>query len=93
MFNDYGWGGYLIYALPERKVFVDGRNDFYGEELLDEFATVNTPKPGWDAVLAKYHVGWTILPTGHPLNTILSLRTDWKQVYADDVCVIYTRKP
>jgi len=32
MFNDYGWGGYFILALPERRVFVDGRNDFYGPE-------------------------------------------------------------
>ena len=25
IFSDYNWGGYLIWKLPERKVFVDGR--------------------------------------------------------------------
>jgi hypothetical protein len=25
LFSDYGWGGYLIWKLPERKVFIDGR--------------------------------------------------------------------
>lgn len=93
MFNDYGWGGYLILYLPERKVFIDGRNDFYGEALLREFTDVNRLKPAWEEVLTKYHVGWTILPRGHPLNELLALRTDWSQTYADDVAAIYTRRP
>lgn len=25
IFSEYGWGGYLIWKLPERKVFIDGR--------------------------------------------------------------------
>ncbi len=25
LFNEYGWGGYLIHQLPERKIFIDGR--------------------------------------------------------------------
>jgi hypothetical protein len=25
IFSDYGWGGYLIWKLPEKKVFIDGR--------------------------------------------------------------------
>lgn len=25
IFSEYGWGGYLIYKLPQKKVFIDGR--------------------------------------------------------------------
>lgn len=25
IFSDYGWGGYLVWKLPEKKVFIDGR--------------------------------------------------------------------
>jgi hypothetical protein len=92
MFNDYGWGGYLLWALPECKVLIDGRNDFYGKQLVEEFSTVDGIKPGWDAVLEKYRVGWTILPPKHGLNALLALRTDWKQVHADNVAVIYARR-
>jgi len=91
MFNEYGWGGYLMLVLPERKVFIDGRNDFYGRELIEEFNTVDDVKPGWEQVLNKYHVGWTLLPPKHPLNSLLALHPDWKRVYADDVAVIYVR--
>jgi hypothetical protein len=38
MFNNYGDGGYLIYRLsPDRKVFIDGRADLYGDKFLQDF--------------------------------------------------------
>jgi hypothetical protein len=92
MFNDYGWGGYLMLAMPEHRVFVDGRNDFYGPELIQEFDTVNRANPGWEDVLQKYKVGWTILPRAHPLNELLALRKDWSLSYTDDVAAIYSRQ-
>jgi len=92
MFNDYGWGGYLMLALPERKIFVDGRNDFYGPELIQDFDTLNRVRPGWEDVLRKYKVDWTILPLPHPLNELLMLRKDWSLSYTDDVTAIYSRR-
>src|SRR5207249_3280406 len=53
MFNDYGWGGYLMLTLPERRVFIDGRNDFYGRDLVEEFNAVDEVKPQWEQVLAR----------------------------------------
>jgi hypothetical protein len=92
MFNSYGWGGYLLLYLPQHGVFIDGRNDFYGDELMDEFNEPDEVKPGWEDVFAKYRVGWTILPVTHPLCSLLALRPDWKLVYHDDVAVIYARQ-
>jgi hypothetical protein len=92
MFNDYGWGGYLMLKLPEQKVFIDGRNDFYGPTLVEEFNAVSELKPTWEAVFERYGVGWTILPVQHPVHALLALRKDWEKVYADEVAVIYTRR-
>jgi hypothetical protein len=91
MFNWYRWGGYVLWSWPERNVFVDGRNDFYGEELIREYQTVDDVKPGWENVLEKYNVGWTILPRQHPLNSLLALRKDWRLVRQDSVAAVYTR--
>jgi hypothetical protein len=93
MFNDYGWGGYLILTMPEHRVFVDGRNDFYGPDLVREYSSVNTVETNWETVLQKYGVGWTVLPRAHPLNVLFSLRRDWNLAYADDVTAIYARQP
>lgn len=38
LFNSYNWGGYLLWALPEYPVFVDGRADLYGDEILSQWS-------------------------------------------------------
>jgi hypothetical protein len=91
MFNEYTWGGYLIWALPGRKVFIHPNLDVYGEELVKEFLQVNEAKDGWQDVLKKYNVGWTILSPNHPLNRLLAKRAGWKLVYSDGVASIYGR--
>ncbi len=90
MFNEMRWGGYLILVMPERKVFVDGRDDFYGE-FIREYLTVDGLWPGWEKVLDTRRVGWTLTPRAHPLNQMLALRPDWTPVYADGVAVVFGR--
>jgi hypothetical protein len=91
MFNKYAWGGYLMLALPEHKVFIDGRNDFYGPQLVEEFNIANEARPTWDKVLDKYKVDWTILPVDHALNQILELNPEWRRVYSDHTATIFSR--
>jgi hypothetical protein len=91
VFNQYKWGGYFLQFVPEYKVFVDGRADFYGEELVREFDHVTALRPGWQDILAKYDVQWTLMPVDHPLNVALHLLPDWQPAYADDVAAIYRR--
>lgn len=93
MFNDFMWGGYLMLALPERKVFIHPNLDVYGKEVVREFNKVDDVQPGWQKVFQKYDVGWTILPVKHPLNQVLMQRSDWQVAYSDDVAVIFRHKP
>jgi hypothetical protein len=90
-FNYFLWGGYIEFALPQRKPFVDSRNYSYGIDLFHEFRTADEPKPGWEAVFAKYDVGWTILPVQHPLNRILELSPQWTRVYSNRLTLVFTR--
>ena len=36
IYSEFIWGGYLLYAWPEQKVFIDGGTDHYGEDLVQE---------------------------------------------------------
>lgn len=92
MFNEYTWGGYLMQALPERRVFIDGRNNFYGIELIGEYQRAALAQPGWEHVFDKYNVGWTILPRACRLNESLAALPSWKCEFADDTAVIYGRQ-
>jgi hypothetical protein len=91
MFNEYHWGGYLMWAMPERKPFIDGRNDFYGATLLKEFDIAGRAEPGWENVFQQFNVGWTILPREHPLNSVLELDPLWRTVYTDEVTTVFCR--
>ena len=86
------WGGYLIYRFEGRlKVFVDGRSDFYGTDLLETYAKVVEVKPGWNAVLKQYGVQFVLTPTDHALASALELSLDWKRVYTDSVATVFER--
>ncbi|MFA5754492.1 MAG: hypothetical protein WC905_04025, partial [Patescibacteria group bacterium] len=40
MFNNYGWGGYLIWMMPGKQIFIDGRLpqvEYAGRTLLEEY--------------------------------------------------------
>jgi hypothetical protein len=92
MFNQYVWGGYLLAKLPEHKVFIDGRTDFYGESLVREFADTTALATNWTAALEKYDVRWSLLPADHRLNQALAL-AGWERLYTDPVATIYRRSP
>jgi hypothetical protein len=92
LFNQYVWGGYLLVELPEHKVFVDGRTDFYGEPVLREFAATTDLATNWTAALQKYDVEWSLMPTDHPLNQALAL-SGWQRAYTDPVATIYRKSP
>ncbi|MGA2602879.1 MAG: hypothetical protein ABSG14_01490 [Verrucomicrobiia bacterium] len=91
MFNYFLWGGYIEFALPQRKPFIDSRNYSYGINLFHEFRTADEPKPGWETVFAKYDVGWTILPVQHPLNRILELSPQWTLVFSNQLTLVFSR--
>ena len=91
MFNLFIWGGYLMRALPEHEVFVDGRADFYGEDLIREFDAVTGLHTNWIQVLDKYKVRWTLMPSDHRLNLALALLPGWRCSYSDEVATVYSK--
>jgi hypothetical protein len=93
MFNQYIWGGYLLHALPEHRVFVDGRTDFYGESLIRQYDDTSLLHTNWQQALRQYNVSWTLLPTDHRLNLALALLPDWHFVYSNEVATIFCRQP
>lgn len=84
------WGGYLIYAqYPSRKVFVDGRSDFYGDKFENTCADLLTAKPGWKKLLDSYHFDRVLLPPDSALVSTLRLTKEWKAVYEDKTAVVF----
>jgi hypothetical protein len=77
------WADYLIYLHPEQKVFVDGRSDFYGPEIGDQFLQVMRGMPGWEKVIQKYGFNLALIPVDTAAAQLLKQRPEWR-VEADD---------
>jgi len=93
IFNHYNWGGYLIWRLwPDYRVFVDGRTDLYGDDLLRRYLTVQTARPGFERILADHDVNLIFIPTESVLSTQLACQDGWTSAYRDDLAIVWLRQ-
>lgn len=90
LFNSYNWGGYLIWALPEYPVFIDGRADLYGNDLLDQWHSVVNNRQESLAILDKWQVKTILLEPGWPVIDTL-LTQGWAIAYKDATAIILIR--
>ncbi len=82
------FGGYLIYRFAgERKVFFDGRSDFYGAEFLKQYGRLMAARPGWRETVQTYGFTHALLPADSPLAGALEA-AGWKRLGSDRVAVV-----
>jgi hypothetical protein len=82
LLNEYDWGGYLIFNLPERPVFIDGRYVPYLGGVLADYRALVGLRPGWRELLERYKVSELLLRPERPLA--VALREDgWRIRSAD----------
>jgi hypothetical protein len=83
LYNHYDDGGTLIWFLPEKPVFVDGRQDPYDLDFLKEFVAVEAGQRPYRPLLDRFHVRCAFLPIKSP--TVAGLDRDgWISRYRDD---------
>lgn len=93
MLNTFIDGGYLIWALPEHPVFIDGRADiFEWTGVLKEFGEWAMLQADPNQLLDKYHIGFCLLEKDSPMAYVLPFMPNWKKVYSDQMSVIYQRR-
>ena len=90
LFNDYNWGGYLTWHLRAYPVFVDGRTDLYGDEVLSKYLRVIRGGDGWQGIMEQYTIRLALVP---PDGVALSRFSEagWELVYEDDLAVIFEK--
>ncbi len=92
LYNDFNWGGYLIWALPELPVAIDGRTNLHGDERIEHFGDVwsGLPDAADDAELLA--AGVVIAPANSPRTSLLQRDARFTEVYKDDLARVFVRK-
>ena len=93
IFSEFPWGGYLVYAWPEQKIFIDGGTDFFGEDLFREFGQIKQMVPGWRDRLAKREISLMLLRRESTLAHEIARDARWKVWYCDSLAVMLRRSP
>lgn len=90
VFAEYGWGGYVIYRLYESggRVFVDGRNDMYSEQILEDYSAIRNADEGWQRLVDQYRASAILLPPGAPLVRGPATSAGWCEAYRDSLQVL-----
>ena len=92
IFNDYNWGGYLIWKLyPDRKVFIDGRADVYGDAFICNYLRIYGGERGWREELDRLGIKTVLVEPNATLTTLLREDKGWRTVFEDQQAVVFAR--
>jgi hypothetical protein len=85
------WADFLIFTNPQQKVFVDGRSDFYGPEVGNQYIHMMNGQWDWQQIMTKYAFDAALLPVESSLTQLLKLSPDWRVVADDGKRILFTR--
>ncbi len=91
LFSEFTWGGYVGYAWPEQRIFIDGGTDFFGEDLFREYSKIKRLVPGWRGLLDKWDITLMLLNRQSSLAHELARDSRWGLWYCDSLAVVLRR--
>jgi hypothetical protein len=94
LYNDYGFGGFLLWWLPDEKIFIDGRMPAWRIDnrwIFYDYMALTSWDPPVLGVLDKYAVDWALTAVEGTLDRVLDSERAWQVRYADRKVRIYGR--
>ena len=95
LFNNYNWGGYLIWMFPGKRFFIDGRMDNFfveGKPFIKQYWEIVTLKSGWEEKLTDYKINAVLGPPDEwPLIEVLALKNEWSVAFKDEKSILLVR--
>lgn len=91
MYNTYGDGGYLIWFVPEKRVFIDNRQDPYSIELLAANRSLELDG-NYQHVFKDHGVQCVVVPPTSLIATRLRSDPAWSPGFADEGWAIFTKR-
>ena len=91
VFNDYLWGGYLIWNVRQVPVFIDSRMDVFERNgvLADYLHAIRIEDSL--QILDKYSIQYVLFENHRPLAYLLQHTPGWKVDYQDKTAILFER--
>jgi hypothetical protein len=82
LYNRYDEGGYLLWLVPERRVYLDGRQDPYPPALILEQIRLENGGGAYPDVFSRFDIHCAYLPVHSPTARQLA-QAGWAALYRD----------
>ncbi len=95
LYNDYPYGGFLLWWLPEEKIFIDGRMPAWrsgSRRIFQDYVALSLTDPPNLSILSVYSVDWAIVKKQSLLDEALAREQTWRREYEDGKVAIYVRQ-
>ncbi len=90
LYNHLDWGGYLIWALPDVPVAMDGRTNLHGEKRMNRSLRTWEGAQGWDTDPELLGARLIVAEKRRPLTALLRNDSRFTLVYEDDTALVFT---
>jgi hypothetical protein len=92
LYNDFNWGGFLIWRLPGVPVAIDGRTNVHGDERVGHFGDMWLGKAIWasDPELSRANI--VVANKDKGLTSILRLDPRFRIVYEDVQAIVFEHR-
>jgi hypothetical protein len=93
LWSDFSHSSYLIFAQPERPVWIDPRFELYPVEHWERYRAVANAARGWESMLDEEQINLVMLSTGGEpalIREMVAVPT-WCEVFRDQDAVIFAR--
>jgi hypothetical protein len=93
MYNDFDWGGFLIWYMPDYPVAIDGRTDLYGDEIGGRFFDTGSGDESYLTDPYLDEAGIVLLEKETPLGALLRNDQRFQKIYEDRLAVMFVKRP
>ncbi|MCD6289305.1 MAG: hypothetical protein J7M34_02285 [Anaerolineae bacterium] len=94
VFNEMGYGSYMIWGCPRLPVFIDTRIELYSFQELKEYLAIGFGRYDWQQLLARYGITHLLLSREVQPHLIEAADASpcWEELYRDRYSVVFARR-
>ena len=96
LFNEYNFGSYLLFN--DIPVFIDSRADVYDpkfngwkDDIFGDFVNLTNACNDYEAKIKYYGITHLLIYKNSTLDKVLRLDTNYKELYKDNIFIIYQK--
>ena len=95
LWADLAYSSYLVYALPERPIWIDTRFEVYPPEHWERYKAISAGAWNWAQLLDEEGINLLLLSKSEQSQLILAVQDSgkWDEVYSDERSIIFLRIP